>query len=482
VTDRLTTRPGKNAVAIRPVLAKDLTKTLKALPANDAAWAKANGFKAHAGQILALPRAKGEVGGYLFGLGKGVEPFAAATLAEKLPSGTYWLTGPIPPATEVETAFAWQIGGYRFDRYKKKKAARAKLVVSSPEVAEEAGRLAGAVNLVRDLVNTPANDMGPDELEAAARDLAGAYGAKIKVVKGSALESDFPLIHAVGRASVRSPRLIDMTWGRSAAPKVTLVGKGVCFDTGGLNLKPGNFMALMKKDMGGSANVLGLAKMIMDAGLDVRLRVLIPAVENSVDGNAFRPGDVLQSHKGLTVEIGNTDAEGRLVLADALALGDKDEPDLMVDLATLTGAARVALGAELPAFFTDDDDFAGAVTAAGTDNHDPVWRMPLWQGYMRDIDSKIADINHISQGAYGGSITAALFLSRFVEKAKTYAHLDIFAWNDKARPGKPVGAEACSIRALYHVLKDRYGVVEEPAAKPQPKVKAKRKSAKRRKS
>ncbi len=479
MTDRLTTRPGKNTTSVRPVLAKDLAKTLKALPAGDAAWAKANGFKAHAGDILALPRSKGQVGGYLFGLGKGDEPFAAATLGSKLPSGTYWLTGPIPAATETETAFAWLMGGYRFDRYKKKTAARAKLVVSDPAVAEEAARLADAVSFVRDLVNTPANDMGPDELEDAARALAASHSAKIKVVKGGPLETGFPMIHAVGKASVREPRLIDMTWGRTNAPKVTLVGKGVCFDTGGLNLKPGASMAMMKKDMGGSANVLGLAQLIMDAGIDVRLRVLIPAVENSVDGNAFRPGDVLQSHKGLTVEIGNTDAEGRLVLGDALSLGDEEAPDLLIDLATLTGAARVALGPELPAFFTNDDEFADAVAASGMENHDPVWRMPLWPGYMRELSSTIADINHISPGGHAGAITAALFLSRFVDKAKTYAHLDIYAWNEKPRPGRQAGGEALSIRALYHVLKSRYGVKEKSAA--EPKVKAKKKSATRRK-
>jgi len=478
VTDRLTTRPGKNATPIRPVLAKDLSKTLKALPANDAQWAKTNGFKAGAGEILALPRAKGRIGGYLFGLGQGAEPFAAATLAGRLPAGTYWLQGPLPPASELDTAFAWLMGGYRYDRYKKAARPRAKLVVSDQDIADEAARLAGAVGLTRDLINTPANDLGPAELETAAHDISKTYGAKINVVKGATLERDFPMIHAVGRASVRAPRLIDFTWGRTNAPKVTLVGKGVCFDTGGLNLKPGGSMALMKKDMGGSANVLGLAQMIMDAQIDVRLRVLVPAVENGVDGNAYRPGDVLQTHKGITVEIGNTDAEGRLVLGDALSLADEEAPELLIDLATLTGAARVALGAELPAFYTNDDGFANEVIASGMDHFDPVWRMPLWPGYLRDLSSKIADINHISAGSYGGSITAALFLSRFVGRAKTYAHLDIFAWNDKTRPGRPAGAEACSIRALYHVLKSRYGVRKVEAKKS--KAKPKRKAAKRR--
>ena len=463
MTNLLVTRAPKTTISIRPVLTKDLAKTLNALPANDANWAKANGFKAKAGQILALPRQKGKLGGYLFGLGKGDEPYAAGTLSAQLPNGTYWLTGPIPGASDADVAFSWAMGTYKYDRYTKKPGAKPKLVVSNAGVADEANRLARAISLTRDLINTPANDLGPEELEDASREVAKAYGAKFALTKGKALEENFPMIHAVGKASPRAPRLIDFTWGRKDAPKVTLVGKGVCFDTGGLNLKPGASMAMMKKDMGGSANVLGLAQAIMDANIDVRLRVLIPAVENSMAGNAYRPGDVLQSHKGLTVEIANTDAEGRLVLADALSLADEEAPELLIDLATLTGAARVALGTQLPAFYSDNDEFAQSVLDAGNRHHDPLWRMPLWKGYMSDLNSPIADINHISSGPFGGSITAALFLSRFTAKAKTYAHLDIFAWNAKARPARQVGGEACSVRALYHTLLDRYGVV---AAKP----------------
>jgi leucyl aminopeptidase len=264
------------------------------------------------------------------------------------------------------------------------------------------------------------------------------------------------MIHAVGRASTRAPRLIDMVWGRTGDPKVTLVGKGVCFDTGGLNIKPGNSMALMKKDMGGAANVLGLASMIMAARLKVRLRVLIPAVENSISGNAFRPGDVLASRKGLTVEIGNTDAEGRLVLGDALALADEESPDLLVDMATLTGAARVALGPDLPPFYTDDEPLAAAIAANAEAVADPVWRMPLWSPYDTMLESRIADVNHVSDGAFAGSITAALFLRRFVDKARAWAHFDIFAWTPKARPGRPFGGEAQAIRTLHALIAERY--------------------------
>ncbi|MBR56695.1 MAG: leucyl aminopeptidase [Myxococcales bacterium] len=321
----------------------------------------------------------------------------------------------------------------------------------------EVERLYDAAALVRDLVNTPANDMGPDELEAAARDLAEAHGAKIKVIKGdSLLKQNFPMVHAVGRASVREPRLIDIRWGSTSNPRVSLVGKGVCFDTGGLNLKPGSSMLKMKKDMGGAAHVLGLASLIMDAELPVCLRVLVPAVENSIGGRAYRPGDVLPSRKGITVEIGNTDAEGRLVLADALALADSESPEVLFNMATLTGAARVALGADLPPFYTTDDVFAAELCEQGEAVNDPVWRMPFWRNYRRFLDSKIADINHISSSRYAGSITAALFLKEFVESAKLFVHFDVYAWTDRSSPGRPAGAEAQAIRAMYEVLKSRY--------------------------
>jgi leucyl aminopeptidase len=310
--------------------------------------------------------------------------------------------------------------------------------------------------MVRDLVNTPASDLGPAELEAAARQLVAAHRVRLRVTKGAALHRGFPMIHEVGKASPRAPRLIDFTWGPARAPKVTLVGKGVCFDTGGLDIKPASGMALMKKDMGGAATALGLAQMIMQAKLPVRLRVLIPAVENAIAGNAFRPGDVLRSRKGLTVEIGNTDAEGRLILADALALADEEAPDLLIDMATLTGAARVALGPDLPPFYTDDEKLAADISRAAAAENDPLWPMPLWEPYFRLIESPVADISNSSESGFAGSITAALFLKRFVDRAKAYVHFDIFAWTPAARPGRPKGGEAQAMRALFAVIRDRY--------------------------
>jgi leucyl aminopeptidase len=312
------------------------------------------------------------------------------------------------------------------------------------------------VFLVRDLVNTPANECGPAEVEQAARALADAHGAEVGVTLGEKLKDEFPLVHAVGQGSAREPRLIDLTWGDAGHPRVTLVGKGVVFDTGGLDIKPESAMALMKKDKGGAATALGLAHMVMDAKLRVRLRVVIPTVENAVSGTAFRPGDVFKSRKGLRVEIGNTDAEGRLILADALALADEDAPALLIDFATLTGAARVALGPELPALFTDDDALAAEVARCGAAEADPSWRLPLWHPYASMLDSKIADIDNVGGSRFGGAITAALFLARFVERAKSWLHFDLFAWNPKDKPGRPEGGEAQTIRALYAMLAARY--------------------------
>ena len=314
-----------------------------------------------------------------------------------------------------------------------------------------------AIFLTRDLINTPANDLSPHDLAHAATALADRFRASVAIIDGETLARDFPMIHAVGVGSDRPPCLIDIRWGSESDPKVTLVGKGIVFDTGGLDIKPAAGMALMKKDMGGAANALGLASMIMDAGLRVRLRVLIPAAENAISGRAFRPGDVLKSRKGLTVEIGNTDAEGRLVLADALALADEEAPQLIVSMATLTGAARVALGPELPAYFCDDGDFAAAFESAANHVHDPVWRLPFWKPYDPWLASKIADVNHISSNPWAGAIVAALFLRRFVSAAKTYVHFDMFAWNQSARAFGPEGGEAQAIRALFHYLSNRHG-------------------------
>jgi leucyl aminopeptidase len=442
-----------------PVLAVsevDLARVVRKFPALQRTWAQNAGFMARAGETLLMPNAKGEIARVLFGLGSDQgERMVFGKLPTILPSGDYELTGQVD---EPElAALAWQLGSYGFDKYRERSESHVRLVAPRETDADNIGRIAEGVFLARDLVNMPANDMGPEDLERAARKLAKAHQATVKVTAGDKLLKDnFPLIHAVGRASSRAPRLIDMKWGKSDAPTITLVGKGVCFDTGGLDLKPPAGMALMKKDMGGAANVLGLASIIMAAKLPVRLRVLIPAVENSVGSDAFRPGDVLPSRKGLTVEIGNTDAEGRLVLADALALADAEKPDLLVDMATLTGAARVALGPDLPPFYTHDDAFADSLADHAAAVDDPLWRMPLWTRYDTLLESRIANVNHISSGPFAGSITAALFLARFVEKAKTHVHLDIFGWTPKARPGRPEGGEAQGIRALYALISEKY--------------------------
>ncbi|MFL6617880.1 MAG: leucyl aminopeptidase family protein, partial [Povalibacter sp.] len=354
-------------------------------------------------------------------------------------------------------AFGWTYGEYRFERYRR--AAAKSVSLRLPEGADlaEVERLRSATTLARNLINTPANDLTPEALAEAASTLAKRFGAQHRIVVGDALlEQKFPAVHAVGRASAVAPRLIDLQWGDNSHPKVTLVGKGVCFDSGGLDIKPGASMLLMKKDMGGAAAVLALAELIMDAKLPVRLRVIVPAVENAISANAFRPGDVLATRKGLTVEIGNTDAEGRLILCDALALADEEKPELLIDMATLTGAARVALGPELPALFSNDERTASELVAIGLAEADPLWHMPLWAGYDDELSSKIADLNNVSASGFSGAIIAALFLKRFVNEARTWLHIDMYAWNSKDRPGRPVGGEAQCIRALYAFLKSRY--------------------------
>ncbi|TRW98851.1 leucyl aminopeptidase family protein [Paracoccus sp. M683] len=431
-------------------------------PVPDAAqaggWPDASGFIGNAGQICLLPSADGGLRGALFGLGDPArakrDRFLLARAASGLPAGDWRLMN-LPDWLDAdETALGWLLASYRFDRYKAGGGAKARLV--APD-GVDAGRLlaiAAGEFLTRDLINTPANDMGPDALEQAARDLAGQIGAKITVTTGEALLRDnFPLIHTVGRAAAQEPRLIDMTLGDNG-PTLVLVGKGVCFDTGGLNLKPGASMALMKKDMGGAATVLGLVKMLALTGATdrLRLRVLIPAVENSVAGNAFRPGDVLTSRQGLTVEINNTDAEGRLVLADALALAAESKPDLLVSYATLTGAARVALGPDIPPFYCDDDATATALQSAAMAVADPLWRMPFWDPYEPLIEPDIADLDNAPGGGMAGSITAALFLRRFAEGAGRYVHLDIYGWAPKPAPGRTKGGTGQGARALLAAL------------------------------
>ncbi len=427
-----------------------------------AAWVETAGFTGDAGKLLLLPDGAGGLGGVLFGLGAATDPFIYAALSEQLPAGTYRLVD-LDEGAARHATLAWAMGAYTFEKYKQRNRTKPKLVVPDNVDLDEIVALAEAMTLTRDLVNTPTCDMAPADLEAAIARVAGAAGATLSTICGDdLLTENYPMVHAVGRAAGpgAEPRLVDFTWGPEDAPKVTLVGKGVCFDTGGLNIKPGSSMGLMKKDMGGAAHVLALASLIMQAKLHLRLRVLIPAVENAVSGNAFRPGDVLHSRKGLTVEIGNTDAEGRLILADALAEADSEAPDLLIDMATLTGAARVALGPDLPPFYTHDDAFAAAFETETINEADPAWRMPLWRAYDDWLQSKIADVNHISDGGQAGSITAALFLARFVSAAKTYVHFDVFAWTPRARPGRPVGGEAQCIRALFGYLKKQYAPVE----------------------
>ena len=428
------------------------------LPASAQTFARAQGFDAKAGRHCLLPNSDGGLLGVVFGLEnegvRRVDPFLVGKLATLLPAGAYRFE--TPPAQPALATLAWLLGAYAFDRYRKHAARSARLVVPEGVDADEVSRIADAVNASRDLVNTPTSDLGPDGIEAAARTLAEKHGASFASIVGEdLLEQNLPMIHAVGRASAVAPRLIDITWGSESAPRVTLVGKGVAFDTGGLDIKPPSSMLIMRKDMGGAAAALALADMIMGAKLPVRLRVLIPAVENSISSNAFRPGDILSSRKGISVEIGNTDAEGRLILADALTLADEDNPDLLVDFATLTGAARVALGPELPPFFTDDDALANEIATQGLAANDPVWRLPLWYPYQSLLDSKFADMNNTG-GSMAGSVTAALFLRRFVSSAKAYVHFDIYAWNNTARPARPEGGDVQAARLMYSLLKDRY--------------------------
>jgi leucyl aminopeptidase len=402
------------------------------------AWAQAQGFQGTGRRHLLLPGAEGELAGVVLGLGeaRGTDPLdraeiALGQLAPVLPPGLYHLADPVADAELA--AVAWGLGAYRFRRYKTGTADNGEGLaqLKVPEAADYARVLAvvDGVWLGRDLVNTPASDLGPQQLEEATRLLAKRHGARVTSIVGDDLrKQNFPLIHAVGRASGRAPRLIDLIWGNAGAPRITLVGKGICFDTGGLDIKGASAMLLMKKDMGGAAAALALAHMVMANRLEVRLRVLIPAAENSIDGDAFRPGDVLVSRMGRTVEIGNTDAEGRLVLADALALADEERPELLLSFATLTGAARVALGPELPPFYADDDGFAAEVATAGNRVGDPVWRMPFWTGYETMLDSMVADMSNVSEAPFAGSVTAALFLRRFVRHARRFAHFDIYGW------------------------------------------------------
>lgn len=450
--------PESDAISLHVVGKNDVDTFLDGLDAPAANWLKSQGFKGELGQAVAVPDANGGVAMAVAGYGdvasRSRGRFHLAAAAGKLPQGVYRIHGDLPDP-DVE-ALGWLLEGYRFDRYKDQGTLKAQLIAPEGVDAARIESIAAGECLTRDLINTPSSDMGPENLENAARELAQKHAAQITVITGDALlEQNFPMIHAVGRASDEAPRLIDLRWG-DAGPKLTLVGKGVCFDTGGLNIKPGASMGLMKKDMGGAANVLGLAHMIMALGIQVQLRVLIPAVENAIDGSAFRPQDILTARNGLTVEINNTDAEGRLVLADALALGAEDTPDMMISMATLTGAARVAVGPDLAPYYSDDA-FAQDVTQAALQTADPVWRMPFHEPYEKMIEPGIADLDNAPSGGFAGSITAALFLRRFVGDTR-YAHFDIYGWQPNPAPARPKGGVGQGIRALLESLPKSLGL------------------------
>jgi leucyl aminopeptidase len=453
------------AIPLRLVTDAGFAALLQSLPPSHGAWVRAQGYAGERHRLLLLPDADGGIAGALWGLGAlaGADELSlwdAAALPERLPAGNFRLADALAPAAATQFALGWLLGGYRLSRYRgtPPKAATANALIAPPGAdLAYAQASAQAMGFARDLINAPANQLGPDELAATSVALAARYGGQSLVHAGESLTQHYPLIAAVGAGSSRAPRLIDCRWRRAGAPRVTLVGKGVCFDSGGLDLKSSAAMLLMKKDMGGAACALALAQLLLELAAPIELRLLIAAVENSVSGNAYRPGDVWRSRKGLTVEIGNTDAEGRLVLADALADADEEIPDLLIDLATLTGAARTALGPDLPAVFSPDDALSRQLTDLGREHSDPVWPLPLWHGYDDELSSRIADLNNVSASPFAGALIAALFLKRFVTATPAWLHLDLYAWNPKDRPGRPLGAEAQCVRALYQLIRRRYG-------------------------
>jgi len=423
-------------------------------------WAAALGVGPDAGAWFILPGPDGGRDRVVAVIDRRDSLWGYARIAGALPAGCYRLDVALSEAESNTAALGWALGGYCFDRYRRQRKTSEGALLLWPEHADLAvvERAASATQLVRDLINLPACDLGPAELAQAATDLGAEFQAETRVLRGTEVrDKGFPAVYTVGQAAARPPHLIDLHWGRRDDPKVTLVGKGVCFDTGGLDLKPGSNMRLMKKDMGGAAHVLGLARMIMMAGLPVRLRVLIPAVENAVSGNAMRPGDILRTRNGLSVEIGDTDAEGRLILADGLTAAAEESPALIIDFATLTGAARVALGTDVPALFCNDDTVADALLAVGRATEDPLWRLPLWQPYGSALESKVADLVNVANHRYAGAIIAALFLERFLPGSAPWVHIDLMAWNTNGRPGRPEGGEAMGIRAVFAYLSTCYG-------------------------
>jgi leucyl aminopeptidase len=451
--DHLIQRAAKST-PVTPVSESRLGTWLKTQPAQVQNWVRAAEFKAKPASFCLLPDERGQPAGILVGVEDGIDRWSLGALPGALPNGTYRLEGDHSEVEATAYAFAWAMGCYRFGRYKKDAKEFARLLWPKNADRGAVERLVTSMALARDLINTPADDLGPPELAEAAKRVAQEFKAKFSVIVGDdLLKQNYPTIHAVGRAAAKPPRLIDIRWGTSG-PKLALVGKGVCFDTGGLDLKPSGAMLMMKKDMGGAALMLALSRLIMAAKLPVQLRLLIPAVENNVAGNSFRPWDVIKTRKGITVEVGNTDAEGRLILCDALAEAESDKPDLMIDAATLTGAARVALGPELPALFSNDDDIADALLRHGKAEGDPLWQLPLWRPYRRMLDSKVADINNVSDGPFAGAVTAALYLAEFVSPGTKWMHIDTFAWIARGQPGRPEGGEALALRALYAFIAD----------------------------
>jgi leucyl aminopeptidase len=452
-------KPNERAVPVTPLAKAAFAAWKRKAPTLERALALAQGFEAGEKEVLVVPGKGGVLSRVVLGLGaNGSLPELLSAAASRLPEGVYAIEGRLAQKDADQTALLWALGQYDFSRYRKNHAkAPRKLRWPGEANAKRVLAMAKGVFLARDLINTPTNDMGPDELAKAAAALAREFKAKLTVTVGDALlKKKLPAIHAVGRAAATAPRLIDLSWGKPKHPKVTLVGKGVCFDTGGLNLKSESGMRLMKKDMGGGAVALGLARAIMEAKLPVRLRVLVPAVENAVSGNAYRPGDVIATRKGISVEIGNTDAEGRIVLCDALALADEERPALLLDFATLTGAAKIALGPDIGALYSTDDALANALLAAGAETGDPLWRLPLWQPYKEHLKSPIADLSNIASTSYAGSITAALYLQQFVAAPTRWAHFDLYCWNSSDMPGKPKGADASGLLAAFSFLETRF--------------------------
>ncbi|MAH82967.1 MAG: leucyl aminopeptidase [Rhodospirillaceae bacterium TMED8] len=445
------------AVPIELVHPSSFTDWISDQPPQLQTWTAETCFDGTPGTVSLFPAENGAIAQVLFGVPNTPCLWDWASLPDALPPSTYTIDSTLTPDQANDLATAWGLAAYKFDRYKNNSSGYPVLAQPAGCDATQVRRIVRFTNLVRDLINTPAADMGPDNLAEAAANLANEYDADLHTIIGEdLLHQNFPAIYAVGRAHDRAPRLIDFTWGDEEAPKVTIIGKGVCFDTGGLNIKSSTGMKMMRKDMGGSAHALGLAGMIMDADLPIRLRVLIPAVENSISANAMRPGDILMTHKGLTVEVNNTDAEGRLVLADALSEASSENPDIIMDFATLTGAARIALGTELPALFCNDDIFADELLSASQRATDPLWRMPLWHDYKRHIEGKFADLNNSPDSGFGGAITAALFLEAFILPGISWAHVDVMAWNSSNRPGRPEGGESMGMRAFFDMLMTRY--------------------------